>query len=113
MERRGEPLPPLSRFPSAFSMARRDDQVSLADNGALVMLEREAGEILELICGSRGATVRGLLEECENNMPRDRAFAHLAKLIRLGLVAARPPDEGADSVAWVLDRVKMFLLERL
>jgi hypothetical protein len=94
-------LVPLPRFPSAFSMARRDaaDQVALAHNGALVMLEREAGEILESLCAASGATVGSLFEECESKMPRDRISAHLAELVRLGLVAARPPGEAADAEA--------------
>lgn len=88
-------LIPLLRFPSAFSMAFRvtSDQVVIPHNGTPVTFDWEAGEILEVICASHGATVQSLLEESESKMPHDRILAHVAELVRLGLVAARPADQ--------------------
>lgn len=92
-------LVPLLRFPAAFSMAWRvtTEQVLVPHNGTAVKLDWEAGSILEVICGSSGATVRGLLDICADRMPRDRVLDHLSELFRAGLVTSRPPAEGAGA----------------
>jgi hypothetical protein len=85
---------PLIRFPRRDSAVPIGEQsVAITHEGEMTSFHEDAATILEKVAADSGITVRQLIAESADNIPRERLLTSLCDLAKCGIVFLREPAE--------------------
>ena len=81
-------IAPLLRFPRPESVRQSliDDSAEVISNGKALTLTRNTGKVLATICGRSRLSVGALIDEFENEAPKEQILGSLAELVIFGIV---------------------------
>jgi len=63
-----------------------DDSAEVISNGKALTLTRNTGKVLATICGRSRLSVGALIDEFENEAPKEQILGSLAELVIFGIV---------------------------